>query len=116
MQYLQNELGYTTPSAYTMGSGAHLQWDYRHDGLEVPDTVPDLAAALALNPQLKVYSTGGHHDLVTPFHTTERDAARLGSGAPLTHGFLAGGHMTYLDDASRKQQKADVASFIKGAL
>jgi len=77
--------------------------------------VPDLGAALAHNPHLKIFSTGGYHDIITPFHLTERDAARL-AGAPITHHYYGGGHMTYLDDAARKQQKADLAQFMKGAL
>jgi carboxypeptidase C (cathepsin A) len=89
-------------------------WDFRHDGRDFPDTVPDLAAAFAQNPKLKVFSTGGYDDLITPFHLTERDAARLAQPA-LSHHFYAGGHMTYLDDAARRQQKAELAQFIRGA-
>ena len=64
-------------------------------------------------PKLKVFSTGGYHDIVTPFHLTERDTARLAE-APIAHRYYAGGHMTYLDDAARRRQKADLAKFIRG--
>ena len=110
-----HDIGYTNPSAYAMSTNAVNTWDFRHDGRDLPDTLPDLGAAFAHNPKLKVFSTGGYHDIVTPFHLTERDTARL-PGAAITHHYYGGGHMTYLDDAARKQQKADVAQFMKGAL
>ena len=110
-----HDLGYTSPSTYVMGANAVDLWDFRHDGRDFPDTIPDLGAALALNPKLKVFSTGGYDDIVTPFHLTERDAARLASPA-IAHRYYVGGHMTYLDDAARKQQKSDLAQFMRGAL
>jgi carboxypeptidase C (cathepsin A) len=110
------DLGYTTPSQYVMLSNAIDGWNFSHDGRALPDTVPDLAAAFAHNPRLKVFSTGGYHDLVTPFHVTERDASRLGGGASLVHHFYVGGHMTYLDDGARRQQKADLVQFMRSAL
>ena len=110
-----HDIGYTNPSTYAMSSNAIAKWDFRHDGHDLPDTLPDLGAALALDPRLKVFSTGGFHDIVTPFHLTERDTARL-AGAPIVHHYYGGGHMTYLDDAARHQQKADVAQFMRGAL
>jgi len=33
---------------------------YWHDGLALPDVLPDLAAALALNPNLRVLSLNGY--------------------------------------------------------
>lgn len=109
-----NDIGYTNPSTYAMTTNAVDAWDFRHDGRDLPDTLPDLGAALAHNPRLKVFSTGGYHDIVTPFHLTERDTARLAS-APIVHRYYGGGHMTYLDDGARRQQKADLAQFIRGA-
>ena len=116
IEYLGGELGYTNPSSYTMLSSAIDVWNFRHDGRDLPDTVPDLASAFAHNPRLKVFSTGGFHDLATPFHVTEKDTARLGAAAPLAHYFYPGGHMTYLDDAARRQQKADLVEFMRSVL
>jgi carboxypeptidase C (cathepsin A) len=115
-EYLSATLRYTTPSSYVMLSNAIQTWNFSHDGRELPDTVPDLAAALAHNPRLKVLSMSGYHDLATPFFTTERDLARLGAGANLTERNYVGGHMTYLDDGARRQQKADLAGFYGSAL
>jgi carboxypeptidase C (cathepsin A) len=114
--YLANTLHYTTPSNYVTLSNAIQTWNFSHDGRDLPDTIPDLAAALTHNPRLKVLSMSGYHDLATPFFTTERDLARLAAHANVTERNYLGGHMTYLDDASRVQQKADLAQFYRSAL
>ena len=109
------EFGYTNPSTYVMSSDAIDTWDFSHGGRALPDVVPDLSAALALDPALKVLFLGGEHDLITPFHQTELDVARLGSGAPVALHFHPGGHMTYLDDGSRPLMKAELAAFYASA-
>ena len=62
--------GYSWPNAYVSGSNAIFDWDFSHDGHQLPDAVPDLAAALTLNPRLTVLSLNGHHDLATPAFQT----------------------------------------------
>ena len=97
-------------------SSAVDTWSFAHDGKALPDTVPDLAAAMAQNPGLKVLSLNGYHDLATPFFGTERDLARLGPNANVETRFYVGGHMTYLDDGSRVLEKADLVRFYQSAL
>jgi carboxypeptidase C (cathepsin A) len=109
------QLGYTNPSTYVMSSNAIASWDFSHGGRALPDVVPDLSAALSLDPNLKVLFLGGEHDLITPFHQTELDIARLSAGAPVTMHFHPGGHMTYLDDGSRPLMKAELAAFYASA-
>ncbi|MGU7783751.1 S10 family peptidase [Burkholderia sp. PU8-34] len=113
--YLPNELKYSAQSAYSVSSNAILTWDWSHDGLAMPDTIPDLAAALTLNPALKVLSLNGYHDIATPFYQTELDLKRLGSQPNLTIRDYQGGHMVYLDDTSRPQEKADLVTFYNAA-
>ena len=112
---LPNELGFTTPSTYVLSSDAINTWNFSHGGRSMPDVVPDLSAALSLDPSLKVLFLGGHHDLITPFHQTELDVARLPAGAPVTLHFHTGGHMTYLDDGSRPLMKAELVAFYASA-
>ena len=108
---LAGELGFTNPSTYTLESNAINTWDFSHGGRSQPDVVPDLAASFTLDPSLKVMFLGGRHDLITPFHQTELDLARLPAGSPVTMHFHPGGHMTYLDDGSRPLMKTDLAAF-----
>lgn len=114
--YLSNTLKYSNASSYVTLSNAINTWNFSHDGNGVPDVIPDLAAAMAQNPALKVLSVNGYHDLATPFHQTERDLARLGSNPNITVKNYDGGHMTYLDDTSRVKEKADVRAFYQAAL
>jgi carboxypeptidase C (cathepsin A) len=109
-------LGYTTPSTYVTLGNAIQVWNFSHDGNPFPDTIPDLASALAQNPAMKVLAVNGYHDLATPFYTTERDLARLGANPDVQVLNYAGGHMTYLDDAARAQMKADLVRFYGSAL
>ena len=108
-------LGYTNPSTYVMSSNAIASWNFSHGGRALPDVVPDLSAAISLDPQLKILFIGGEHDLITPFHQTELDIARPGGGAPVTFHYHPGGHMTYLDDGSRPLLKTELAAFYASA-
>ena len=112
---LPGVLGFTTPSAYVLTSDAINTWNFSHGGRALPDVVPDLSAALSLDPSLKILFLGGRHDLITPFHQTELDVARLGSGAPVALHFHPGGHMTYLDAVSRPLMKAELVAFYASA-
>ena len=114
-QYL-GALGYTTPSNYVLLSNAIETWRWGHEGNQLPDTIPDLAAALAQNPNLKILAVNGYHDVATPFYTTELDLARLGANPNVSVRNYMGGHMTYLDDASRVRMKADLLAWYRSAL
>lgn len=109
--YLASTLNYTTPSGYVLLGNAISKWDFYHDSLPLPDTIPDLAAAMTQNPRLMVLSLSGYHDLVTPFYQTEQDLARLGVNTNVVTRFYVGGHMTYLDDTSQALEKADLKAF-----
>jgi carboxypeptidase C (cathepsin A) len=110
------DLHYTNASSYTVLGNAISSWNFRHNGQPLPDTVPDLAAALAHNPKLKVFSANGYHDIVTPFYVTENDITRFNNNPNLSVRIYQGGHMTYLDDTGRAQEKADLATFYAAAV
>jgi carboxypeptidase C (cathepsin A) len=116
---MPNYLGYTAPNATYMplNDNIILVWDFSHGGQPLPDTVPDLLGAIRLNPQLKVLSENGFHDLATPFFNTEKQLARLktiqGLNPDLQVNFFQGGHMIYLDDVARPQMKADLVNYYR---
>lgn len=114
--YLRGPLKYSFIGAYTTLGNAISYWDFGHDGRDLPDVVPDLAAAMALNPGLRVLSVNGFHDLATPYFQTMLDLARLGPTPRIEVRNYEGGHMTYLDDGSRVRQKADLRSFYRSAV
>lgn len=114
-RHLRETLRYANASTYVVTGSAIGSWDFSHAGRPLPDTVPDLAAALAQDPALRVHVHNGVHDLATPFHVTEQDLARLGAGARVRVLNVDGGHMSYLDDASRQRQKADLLDLLAAA-
>lgn len=108
--YLANELGYITQSNYMIGTNIVNKWNFSHDGKPLPDTIPDVAAAMAINPTLKVIAMSGYYDLATPFYQTEIDMARLGNNPNVQIKNYHGGHMSYLDNAARLIQRADMVA------
>jgi carboxypeptidase C (cathepsin A) len=108
--HLRDQLGYRNASTYVVLSDAISVWDFSHAGRALPDTLPDLAAALAQNARLRVLVISGLHDLATPFHLTETDIARVDPARVRLRNY-AGGHMSYLDDGTRPQQLADLKAF-----
>jgi carboxypeptidase C (cathepsin A) len=115
--YLPSVLGYTSPSAYVAVGKAIKTWNFSHGGRSLPDTIPDLASALALNPALQVLSANGIYDLVTPFFVTERDLARLSTlpgASRLAIRNYAGGHMIYLDEQARLLLRQDLTALYTG--
>lgn len=110
--YLAGELHYSAGSAYAPFADIINRWDFRHDGKPLPDTIPDLAAAMTLNPAMRILAINGYHDLATPFHQTELDLARLGDNQAIALKYYVSGHMTYLDDTARRQQQTDLINFL----
>jgi carboxypeptidase C (cathepsin A) len=113
--HLRDQLGYRNSSTYVLLSNAINFWDFSHGGRPLPDTLPDLAAALAQNSRLRVLALSGYHDLATPFHLTETDLARVDATRVKIRNY-PGGHMSYLDDATRVAQLADLKAFYASTL
>lgn len=113
---LRDTLRYRNASTYVLLSQAIESWSFAHGGRALPDAIPDLAEALRLNPRLRVLAANGYHDLATPFHLTELDLARIVAPGRIAVRNYPGGHMSYLDDATRVRQKADLRAFYAEAL
>ncbi len=118
-RYLRDQLKYTTNSPFAPTT--NVTWDFSHNGAKTnPDVTPDLAQTLVMNPDLKVFSANGYYDLATPFFQTQLDLGGLTVGKSLAQniffGFYQSGHMSYLDNDSRKKERADFGRFYAGVL
>lgn len=123
--YLNDELRFTATSPFMdLNDQAFLNWDFSHTdptgaqvgGANFLYTAGDLAAAMALNPYLKVFSANGYYDAATPFFQTILNFANMPLAAPIAEANLQvhtypSGHMIYLDDASRTAMKGDLGPF-----
>lgn len=126
--YLNDELQYTSISPFLdINDLAFENWDFGHidptgaqkGGPATLYTAGDLAAAMALNPYLRVFSANGYYDAVTPFFQTLRNFQGMPLGrAQIDHALTVrnypSGHMVYLDDVSRAAMKTDLAEFYGG--
>src|ERR1019366_2893803 len=125
--YLNEELKYTSVTPFLDSNDQAFQnWNFGYvdptgaqkGGPLSLYTAGDLAAAMALNPYLRVFSANGYYDAVTPFFQTVLNFENMPLSAPRQHGRLTirnypSGHMIYLDNASRTAMKADLASFYR---
>lgn len=125
--YLNEQLLFTSNSSFTdLNDQAFKFWDFSHidptgaqkgvdkKGNVILYTAGDLAAVMALNPDLKVLSANGFYDFVTPFYQTVIDLQQMPLVSAqvrqnLSARFYPSGHMVYLDGPSRTALKADLA-------
>ena len=77
-----------------------------------PNVLPDLAAAIAHQPTMKVLLGNGVYDLCTPFFQTEYDIDHLMLPKPLRRNvafaYYPAGHMLYSSEASLAKFTADL--------
>jgi carboxypeptidase C (cathepsin A) len=127
--YLNDELQFMATSPFMdLNDQAFLNWNFDHvdptgahvGGINSLYTAGDLAAAMALNPYLRVFSANGYYDAVTPFFQTILNFENMPLEDPQTRQNLTvrnypSGHMIYLDNESRSAMKHDLAAFYKEA-
>lgn len=112
MDYVQNDLGYTSDRPYIpLNFATNASWDHSGD-IGTPD---DIGIALAQNPDLKALVVHGYHDLVTNYflsrYTLEQTTRARGARQRLYFGTYPGGHMFYLQSRSRSEFFKDVRGF-----
>jgi len=124
--YVRNDLKFGEgmtfrPSAY---GAEDFRWDrdHRAPGQRfsrggTPNVMPDLAAAMKYNPNLKVKLFGGFYDLATPFYTAVYEMHHLPMPESLqkniSYAFFPSGHMVYAHLPSLKKLHDDAAAFIE---
>ncbi len=115
MRYLHDDLGYSSDLQYYMG-GHTGRWDYSALGNGFPSEVEALRTAMAKDPYLHVMVGAGYYDTATPFANAEYTFNHLGFDQTyrdrVAFKYYESGHMAYLNQASAKQLKSDIAKFI----
>lgn len=124
--YMRDGLKYVRDDLYQPNNYAEVgrNWDDHHTvdrrRSAMPDVAADLRIAMSKNPYLKILSANGYYDFATPFFQTEYTIAHMGLDPSLekniTFTYYEAGHMVYVNDAARRQMKADVAKFYDEAL
>ena len=96
------------------------QWDWKHNGALPTNTAQDLAAAMAFNPNLQVFSANGYYDFATPFWATVYTLNHLTLPADLqkniSYGFYESGHMVYLHPQALTQFHDDLEGWYSRVL
>ena len=115
MDYLREDLGYQSRRDYIpLNLEVNQAWD-RSSSTGGPE---DLAIALAQNDDLKALVVHGMHDLATPYFRTryliEQSTVTPEARKRLYFGVYEGGHMFYLQSASRAEFAKDVRAFYEG--
>ena len=125
-EYARKVLGFPADRRFKVYARAFRKWEFKHrqpgQGFAFPGPVnvmPDLAAAMAYDPHLKVLVTGGYFDLGTPYFAARHEIAHLPMPARLQKNvafrFYHSGHMIYLHEPSLHALHDDVATFIRKA-
>jgi carboxypeptidase C (cathepsin A) len=123
LDYLHNDLKFGRDEEYRV-SAFDVKWDWKHKqpGTDdwfspAPNTVPDLARAMTLNPGLHVLVQQGWYDLATPHFIMKHDLDHLRitpeARERIQVEYYEAGHMMYLHAPSMKKYRDDLARFIR---
>ena len=114
--YIRRELGYRNDLRYYILGGGVDGWKPQREGSST-DVTPSLETAFAKNPHMKLFVAMGYYDTATPYYAVEYTLSHLAlspeARANITTGYYQAGHMVYIDNASMKQFRADLATFMQ---
>lgn len=83
------------------------------------NVLPDLAAAMTLNPDLKVMVNAGYFDLTTPYYAAVYQMRQLPMQRRLQQNieycFYRSGHMIYVDPRSLARLHGNIVTFIRSS-
>ncbi|MGZ8710513.1 MAG: S10 family peptidase [Thermoanaerobaculia bacterium] len=118
--WVRRGLKFETDLPYEILTGKVRPWSFERYQNRYLDVSETLRAAMAQNPDLKVWVANGYYDLATPFAATHYTFARMQIDPTLrgnvTMTYYAGGHMMYIDRAAHRKMREDAAAFIRGAV
>lgn len=122
--YARDRLRYTPDIQFKSGIPIYGKWDYKHQPpgadkplIALPNVLPDLAAAMKQNPDLKVMVNGGYFDVSTPYFEGKMEMRHL--PVPLNlqrnveYHYYESGHMVYVHQPTLVQLHDNVADFIR---
>ncbi len=123
--YVRRTLNYDGAHIYKDGIDVGKDWDFKHqppgakeplDGT-TPNVMPDLAAAMKFNPNLKVMLNAGYYDLATPFFEGLYEMRHLPMPRSLQANIelkqYSSGHMVYAHIQALRTLHDNVADFIR---
>ncbi len=113
--YARNELGFKTEMTYVLLSDAARHWDW-HGGRLQASSEDDLRTLLAFDRSFRLLIAHGLSDMVTPYAMTRYVLDHLPPVDPpgrVQLKLYRGGHMLYIDPASRKSFSTDAAAFYR---
>ena len=120
--YVRSSLKFGMGKHYRLFAG-FSEWNFKHRapgsrsalGLST-NVMPDLAAAMKADPNLKVMMNGGYFDLATPYYAAEYELSHLPIQQRLHKNISVhlyqSGHMVYAHVPSLKKLHDNVARFI----
>ena len=122
--YVRDVLNYGKDETYRPSGRKYMTpWDFRHKQPGVgfswgsSNVMPDLAAAMKYNPNLKVMLNSGYFDLATPYFAADYTMHHLPIPNKLQKNieyyYYKSGHMVYVHPQSLKEIHDNVAAFIK---
>ena len=123
LDYLHGDLQFGKEEDYKV-SAFGIKWDWKHKqpGADewispAPNTIPDLAHAMTMNPGLHVLVQQGWYDLATPHLATMYDLEHLDitpeARKRIRVEHYDAGHMMYLHGPSLRKYRDDLAGFIR---
>jgi carboxypeptidase C (cathepsin A) len=123
LDYMHTELEFGRDEEYRV-SAFDVKWDWQHKQPGVdewitpfPNTVPDLALAMTMNPGLHVLVQQGWYDLATPYLATVHDLEHLDitpeARKRIRFASYEAGHMMYVHGPSLAKFRDDLAGFIR---
>jgi carboxypeptidase C (cathepsin A) len=109
--YARDELGFKTDMTYNLlASEVTRKWDWDAGPGSGPSVAEDLRVLLALTPSFRLMIAHGYSDMATPYGVSRYVLNHLPAVAGEERAELRlyrGGHMFYIDPASRKAFTAD---------
>jgi carboxypeptidase C (cathepsin A) len=118
--YARDELGFKTEMTYILlASDISGKWDWGEgSGRLGASVVDDLATLLSMTPSFRLLIAHGYSDMVTPFAASRYvldHLPQLGDPMRAQLKLYRGGHMLYIDPASRHAFSADAKAFYQEA-